>query len=51
MKKSLVKLAYNPFLHGTAGTQNAGFGHPFHNYPQRQVAKKKNEMFVHALDF
>ena len=29
MKKNL---AFNPFLHGTAGTRNPGFGYPFRQY-------------------
>ena len=29
MKKSLVRLAFNPFLHGTAGNQYPGFRSPF----------------------
>ena len=33
MKKCLVQLAFNPFLHGTMGTQNSGLEYPFpHKY-------------------
>ena len=33
MKKSLVQLAFNPFLHGsTVGTHNSGFEYPFCHY-------------------
>ena len=32
MKKILFQLAYNPFIQGTMGTQNPGFGYPFRHY-------------------
>ena len=36
MKKSLVQLALNPFLHGTSITLNPGFGYPKHNFKAQQ---------------
>ena len=40
MKKTLVQLAYNPFLHSTAGTRNPHFGYPFHHYYLPQAEKR-----------
>ena len=34
MKKILVQLVFNTFLHSSASTRYLGFGYPFHHYNQ-----------------